>query len=98
MDSKAFDVTRWRSFAERYLIERAATFEPGEEVKGIWQETLNALTAYQHIYHVGMANDGKDIAIPAAVPAVVSATETDLSSLLVDRNWYQNLASKLPAW
>lgn len=81
-----FDITRWRSFAERYLVERAAAFEPGKEVEGIWTEVNNALSAYEHIYHVGMANAGKPMGVPE-VPAMVRDEERS--------GWFQGLVTKL---
>lgn len=59
MATKDFDLVRWRSFAERYIVERARTFEVGRERDGIFLETQNALMAYQHIYNVGMVQEGK---------------------------------------
>lgn len=89
-----FDITRWRSFAERYLVERASAFEPGKETEGIWTEVNNALAAYQHIYQVGEANAGKPMGRPADVPAFEPNVETvavAMTSLPADRAWYQKL-------
>jgi len=36
-NNKDFDLPRWRSFAERYLVERASMFEPGKEAFGARQ-------------------------------------------------------------
>lgn len=91
-----FDITRWRSFAERYLVERASAFEPGKETEGIWTEVNNALAAYQHIYHVGEANVGKPMGRPADVPAFVSVDQVqqianDIVHDDAGRGWYQKL-------
>lgn len=96
--SNDFDITRWRSFAERYLVERASVFEPGKEIEGIWTEVNNALSAYEHIYHVGMANNGKPIQAPE-VPAMPLSFETKqrMDALILspaDKAWYHGLMSK----
>src|ERR1700688_1985366 len=38
---------RFRSFAERYLIARAETFEPGKELEQGWQTIMDAKKLYQ---------------------------------------------------
>jgi len=41
--------TRFRSFAERYIIERASSFETGKEDAGIWKALQDAKRAYSMI-------------------------------------------------
>jgi hypothetical protein len=43
------EVDRFRSFAERYIVERAGQFEKGKEREEAWQATLDAKTIYQNI-------------------------------------------------
>jgi hypothetical protein len=45
--------TRYRSFAERYVIERASTFRPGHEDEDAWMAAMRAKTAYNMIKEVG---------------------------------------------
>lgn len=92
-----FDITRWRSFAERYLIERAATFEYGKDIEGIWDATNNALAAYQHIYNVGVVNAGKDMAVTFAAPATPEQQTLNALSAIhapKDDPWYQSVLQK----
>lgn len=56
------DYDRFRSFAERYIIERASTFTKGKEREEAWQATLDAKTIYGNI-----ARNAKD-AEPAIPP------------------------------
>lgn len=45
------DELRFRSFAERYVIERASTFRVGgnEELEDAWNAVARAKTLYNHI-------------------------------------------------
>lgn len=43
------DFDRFRSFAERYIVERAATFTKGKEREEAWTATLDAKTIYHNI-------------------------------------------------
>lgn len=45
--------TRYRSFAERYVVERASTFRPGHEEEDAWKAAMSAKTAYNMIREVG---------------------------------------------
>ena len=54
------DETRFRSFAERYVIERTSTFPIGEEDKHGWEAIQRAKTAYKQIAMVAQATYGKD--------------------------------------
>ena len=46
------EVTRQRSFVERYVIERAATFRAGHESEDAWQAILDGNRMYRQIAHV----------------------------------------------
>lgn len=52
--------SRFRSFAERYLIERASTFTVGNEVKEAWDCTLDALSIYRRIKSTAGSMEVKD--------------------------------------
>ena len=43
------DYTRFRSFAERYVCERASSFKTGQEKEDAWQATLDARTIFEQI-------------------------------------------------
>lgn len=43
------DHDRFRSFAERYIIERASSFRSGSEREDAWAATLDAKTIYGNI-------------------------------------------------
>jgi hypothetical protein len=45
----SFDKQRFRSFVERYLIERASTFQPGKEREDAWLCVQDAKTIYANI-------------------------------------------------
>lgn len=49
--SDQLDETRFRSFAERYVIERASTFRVGgnDELEDAWNAVARAKTIYNHI-------------------------------------------------
>ena len=47
--------TRFRSFAERYVIERASTFRVGHEDEDGWIAVQRAKTAYKQIAEIGQA-------------------------------------------
>ena len=46
--------TRFRSFAERYVIERASSFKEDTEQNDAWKAILQAKTVYKMIH--GIAN------------------------------------------
>jgi hypothetical protein len=46
------DYTRFRSFAERYVIERAGTFERGYEQRDAWNAIMDAKTIFGMIGNV----------------------------------------------
>jgi hypothetical protein len=46
------DVTRFRSFAERYVIERAGTFKADTEMQDAWNAVERAKSIYKHIENV----------------------------------------------
>lgn len=45
----AQDFDRFRSFAERYVVARAPTFDPKTEQEDAWEALLNARTIYEQI-------------------------------------------------
>ena len=64
------DVTRFRSFAERYVIERANTFKVETEMEDAWNAVERAKAIYKHIENVAMVEANKDLQgyTPAQVP------------------------------
>lgn len=62
------DYDRFRSFAERYIIERASKFETGKEREQAWAATLDAKSIYQSIGRV--AKDAEAEIPPCYVPAI----------------------------
>lgn len=58
---------RFRSFAERYVIERAPTFRTGHEQQDAWAAMLDARSIYTGIKSVGAAHFGpQDTQAPPA--------------------------------
>ncbi len=53
--------TRFRSFAERYLIERASTFTKGNQEREAHEELLNATTIFGMIEAMDKARQSKEI-------------------------------------
>lgn len=58
--------TRFRSFCERYVIARAATFRVGHEEEDIWTCMLNAKSAYRRIEAMGRGVTKEDNAMAEA--------------------------------
>jgi hypothetical protein len=60
------DVTRFRSFAERYVIERASTFKADTEMQDAWSAVERAKSIYKHIENVAEVEARKDqkVAMP----------------------------------
>ncbi len=48
-DGSVFQIDRFRSFAERYIIERARNFTKGKELEEGWQAAQDAKKLYQII-------------------------------------------------
>lgn len=67
------DQERFRSFAERYIIERAHAFRPGHEQEDAWAALLDAKSSYGQIKSVGLAtfneSDNSVQAAPGQSPA-----------------------------
>lgn len=57
------DFDRFRSFAERYVVERATHFTKGKEREDAWQATLDAKTIYANI-----ARSAKDVEPEVSLP------------------------------
>ena len=55
------DVTRFRSFAERYVIERASTFKSDTEMQDAWSAVERAKSIYKHIENVAEVEARKDM-------------------------------------
>ena len=54
------DVTRFRLFAERYVIERASTFKADTEMQDAWSAVERAKSIYKHIENVAEVEARKD--------------------------------------
>lgn len=48
---------RYRSFAERYVVERARTFPIGRENEAAWEAALQAKTIYKMIQRIGQSKE-----------------------------------------
>jgi len=59
------DTQRFRSFAERYVIERASTFKGDTEMEDAWNAVERAKTIYKHIENVADVENAKDMAAQA---------------------------------
>jgi hypothetical protein len=57
------DVARFRSFAERYVIERASTFKGETEMEDAWNAVERAKSIYKHIENVANVEDNKDMIV-----------------------------------
>lgn len=66
--------SRFRSFAERYVIERAGTFTTGNELEGAWQALQDAKKIYNMI---GEARD-PDANYPDATQQAGGATQAPM--------------------
>ncbi len=51
----SLEVTRFRSFAERYVVERASTFPVGQEREASWQAILDAKHIYKRINYAAIS-------------------------------------------
>lgn len=59
------DVSRFRSFAERYVIERASTFKVETEIEDAWSAVERAKTIYKHIDKVAEVEQAQEYALNA---------------------------------
>lgn len=57
--------SRFRSFCERYMIERASTFRAAHEEEDQWTCMLNAKSAYRKIEAMGRGISAEDEALRA---------------------------------
>lgn len=60
---------RFRSFCERYVIERASSFRQGHEEEDQWTAMLNAKSAYRKIQAMGRGIAAEDEALRARAQA-----------------------------
>lgn len=68
---------RFRSYAERYVVARAANFRVGHEDEDAWQATLEAQGAYKRIAEVAKGfRDKEDGAASAGQGQMASQTTT----------------------
>lgn len=76
--------TRFRSFAERYVIARAPSFRPGLEEEDQWTCMLNAKSAYKKIAAMGQGITAEELRmengqLPAPTQGGACATATPYS-------------------
>jgi hypothetical protein len=78
MDMMNNETTRFRSFAERYLIERASTFTKGNQQREAHEEVLNARAMFRMIESVDRAQEAEHIMAAQALQqaAIVNAYKT----------------------
>ena len=58
MEKNMAEYDRFRSFAERYIVERASTFTKSKEREEAWAATLDAKTIYQNIARAAQDAEG----------------------------------------
>lgn len=78
------DETRFRSFAERYVIERASTFRVGgvDEMEDAWNAVARAKTIYNHIREKALrvSPDAADDADPLGSNAAYAAAKAKITA------------------
>lgn len=79
-ERKMAEFDRFRSFAERYVIERAGGFVKGEETTDAWQAILDARTIYNSIGNVSKNVDVADTAFGGAMQAGVTGPSQNWGS------------------
>ena len=92
------DLDRFRSFAERYVIERAASFRKGFEKEDGWEAIQTARSLYKMIEGVGHNMDAAvvDARIRAAIQSS-SAQQAQQWQQTANREYYKaQLAGKCP--
>ena len=98
------DVTRFRSFAERYVIERASTFKSDTEMQDAWSAVERAKSIYKHIENVAEVEACKDIVsggeatqAPQASPGNTGAYSTLAQKVTSARRAIATLGPQGPA-
>ena len=71
------NVARFRSFAERYVIERASTFKLGDEKQDAWIVIDDARKIYEQIGKVAEREYGPRLAMPV-LPENMPMTATEV--------------------
>lgn len=85
----AQDFDRFRSFAERYVVARAPTFDPKTEQEDAWEALLNARTIYEQIGQMSKNVDTPD------TQQMLAGAATPLSAAGMNRPQYpRNLSAK----
>ena len=85
--------TRFRSFAERYVIERASSFKEDTEQNDAWKAILQAKTVYKMIH--GIANT-LTMYDEASQQAQSNQAQGNMASQQAQRNLYQNMKQAAP--
>lgn len=88
--------TRFRSFAERYVIARAPSFRPGHEEEDQWTCMLNAKSAYKKIAAMGQGITAEELraARPGPQPSQSPAGPQGQSATATPYSQAQNVLSR----
>ena len=85
--------TRFRSFAERYVIERASSFKEDTEQNDAWKAILQAKTVYKMIHGIANTLTMDD---EASQQAQSNQAQGNMASQQAQRNLYQNMKQAAP--
>jgi hypothetical protein len=86
--------TRFRSFMERYLIERASSFTKGNELEDAWNAMLDAQTLYKKM--AGMSDPDDPMSHNPTATEIQAAQQAPASREAYEqlKQWYQTQQKK----
>lgn len=90
MADPATERTLFRSFAERYVVERASTFRVGHEDEDGWKAILHSKTIYKQIHNLADAT--------WLVPGVIQPGSQQLGAQGATGAWPQLSKLVSPPW
>ena len=90
------DSDRFRSFAERYVIERAASFRKGFEKEDGWETIQTARSLYKMIEGVGHNMDAA--VVDASIKAALQKTALQTTNSLAAGQRLQDMTMKPKIW
>jgi hypothetical protein len=92
MSNGSDDYSRYRSFAERYVVERAGTFRVGYEQEDAWKAQQDALSIYNSIDNIATRQYGN----PATPQQIYKEAAQQFSAAAQLMNLPQLLTSRMP--